>query len=262
MAQLDDFPDRFNEVCFTLSSDDIFEFDKSDNGQINNVIVKLEKHCFMVELIDDEIGLATRMAYINNHKELTGDIICLDLDDKNYFELLFRFCDMLANCYIDLNAIDIFNLFQSRLRTFLEKTGFFTITSLEVQNLKGQEALLMGSSKRGFRIIKLIDKVQFYRDYFNNNYNLKTLINQEYVYLMLNNETSLIKIGTSRKPHYREKTLHSQEPAIHIIALWCCKKEIEKELHAKYCSKRIRGEWFRLTLTDLKEIEKYMDSLI
>lgn len=254
--------DRFNEVCFTLSADDIFEFDKSDNGQINNVIVKLEKHCFVVELIDDEIGLATRMAYINNDRELKGDIICLDLDDKDYFELLFRFCDMLANSYKDLDAINIFNTFQSRLRTFLEKAGFFTVTSLEVQNLKGEEALFVGSPKRGFRTIKLIDKVQFYREYFNNNYNLKTLNDKDYVYLMLNRDTSLIKIGTSKRPHYREKTLHSQEPAIYIIALWCCGKEIEKELHIKYQSKRTRGEWFRLSLMDLKKIEEYMNSVI
>ncbi|KQO22927.1 hypothetical protein ASF10_11290 [Flavobacterium sp. Leaf82] len=254
-----DIVDRFNEVCFTLSSNDIFQFDRIDNGQINNVLTKLERHCFVVELIDDEIGLATRMAYINNDKKLKGDIICLNLDDQDYFQLLFRFCNMLTDNYDDLDTIDTFNTFQSQLRTFLEKTGFFTITSIEVQKFEGKELLFIGNPKRGFQKLELIDKVQFYRDFFNNNYKIAPLDGNDYVYLMINKDTSLIKIGTSKKPLYREKTLHSQEPKIHLIALWCCNKEIEKKLHKKYNDRRIRGEWFKLTLQNLKEIEDYMN---
>jgi len=46
-----------------------------------------------------------------------------------------------------------------------------------------------------------------------------------------------------------------------LIALWSCKKEIEKELHKKFSHKNVRGEWFRLTINELKEIEQFMNQL-
>jgi Meiotically up-regulated gene 113 len=258
MEHSDNIPDRFNEVSFTLSREDIVKFDQEDNGPINNVISRINRHCFGVKLFDDEKGLATEMFYINNDNELKGDIICLDLNDPDYFQLLLRFCSMLSNDYDDIDAINAFNILQTRLRSFLEKRGFKTTTTLELKQFRGQHAVIMCTSPRGIKNITLIDRVEFYRDFFNNNFDAAQVPDKEYVYLMVNDDTSFIKIGTSKNPGYREKTLHSQEPNIHIIALWCCSKAIEKELHKKFDSKRVRGEWFRLTFAELKEIEDFM----
>jgi len=258
MEHSDNIPDRFNEVCFTLSREDILKLDEADNGPINNVISRINRHCFGVKLFDDEKGVAAEMFYINYDNELKGDIICLDLNDPDYFQLLLRFCIMLSNDYDDIDAINAFNIFQTKLRSFLEKRGFSTTTSLELKRFRGQHAVIMGTSPRGIKNIIVIDRVEFYRDFFNNNFDTDPVTDKEYVYLMLNDDTSFIKIGTSKKPRYREKTLHSQEPNIHIIALWCCSKVIEKELHKKFDNKRVRGEWFRLTFADLKEIEDFM----
>jgi len=249
--------DKFSDVCFTLSRKDIFELNEEDNGGINNVISGINKNCFGVKLFDDEPELLVHMFFVNNEHTLKGDIICLEIDDPEYFTLLFRFCLMIADDYENIDAINAFNIFQTRLRSFLEKKGFFTATTIELKMFEGKSAV--AASSKPIKVIRLIDKVDFYRELFDNNYKLESEVSKEYVYLMVNEETSLIKIGTSKKPHYREKTLHSQEPSVFIIALWCCDKALEKELHKKYSKNRIRGEWFRLKLRDLEDIGKFMN---
>jgi len=63
------------------------------------------------------------------------------------------------------------------------------------------------------------------------------------------------KIGMSKKPEYRERTLQSEKPEITLI---CSKmyssrdeaRKIEKELHQRFKNNRIRGEWFNLSYLD------------
>lgn len=258
MEQLNNLPDRFNDICFTVSREQILAMNQSANtGSINNVISRISQHCFGVLSFDDAPN-KVEMFYINHDNELKGDIICLDLDDADYFEFLLRFCNLLAKDYNGLDAINTFNIFQTDVRSFLEKKGFFTTTSFELKKYRAKDAVFVSTSPKGIKNIEMIDRVELYRDFFNNNYEITTITGKEYVYLMVNNDTALIKIGTSKKPRYREKTLHSQEPAIHLIAVWCCSKEVEKELHKKYSNKRIRGEWFRLLLEDLTDIDEFM----
>ncbi|KZE72731.1 hypothetical protein AV926_18485 [Myroides marinus] len=253
--------EKFNNLCFTLSEEDIFELDKEDNGPIHNVISNINRHCFGVKLFDDENGLAVEMYYINNDSKLKGDIICLDLNDPDYFQLLLQFCVLLSDDYDGVDSINAFNIYQTRLRSFLEKSGFHTTTSLELKMFKDNHTVFASASKkRGFINVKMIDRVEFYRKFYNNNYLTEIFPEKDYVYLMVNDDTSFIKIGTSKKPNFREKTLQSQEPNIHMIALWCCDKKLEKELHSKFAVKRIRGEWFRLSFKDLKHIEDFMSS--
>lgn len=252
---------KFDKCCFPLLREDILHLEKDDNGPINNVISGINKHRYGVKIYDDKYGLTVEMFYINNDKTLKGNIIQIDLNDEGYFELLFRFCLLISNDYDEVDTINAFNTFQTKLRDFLEKSGFFTTTSLELKQFEGKNAVMMAVSKRGIFNLILIDKVEFLRNFFNNydsKIDAKSLC--EYVYLMVNTNTSLIKIGTSKNPTYRERTLHSQEPVIHLIAKWNCSKELEKKIHERYKQKRIRGEWFRLNLNDLKEIEKFMSA--
>lgn len=262
MIYTDPVDNKFYACCFTLSKEDILKFDQDDNGPINNVITGFDRHCYGVRLFDDQHGLSAEMFFIDGVKGLRGDIIQLDLRDKDYFELLLRFCVLLADLYPDVNALTAFNTFQKKLRGFLEKLGFTTVTSLELERFKGQDAVMMCASPRGFFKIDAIDPKQFYRDFFNNFVQKETEVGKDYLYLMVNTDTMLIKIGRSINPVYRERTLHSQEPDIHLIAVWCCAKDIEKQLHIKFDHKRVRGEWFRLTISDLAEIERYMKSVL
>ena len=80
-----------------------------------------------------------------------------------------------------------------------------------------------------------------------------------FVYLMHDSKNGYHKIGISKTPKYREKTLQSEKPTIDMI----CAKEfpsrkiaeaIEQALHKVYAEERIRGEWFDLSETDVAMI--------
>jgi hypothetical protein len=249
---------RFYKACFTLSEEDILKFDKQDNGPINNVIANINKECFGVCLFESVGEYEVEMFYIAKPDKIKGEIICLKLNDPDYFPLLFKFCHLLSVTYNKVDAINAFNTFQSKLRGYLEKLGYHTVTTLELKQFNGQSVTMMSTSPKGIKKIDLIDKVEYYRDYFNESYKIPIIKGKPYVYLMVNTDTSLIKIGFSVNPGYRERTLHSQEPSIHLIACWEGSERKEKELHLKYRDKRVRGEWFRLNFADLYELDSFM----
>lgn len=71
-------------------------------------------------------------------------------------------------------------------------------------------------------------------------------------YLLKEKNTGYYKIGSSKNPSYREKTLQSQIPNTEIVKVW--DKNIEKMLHNLYNKERVRGEWFNLTKTQVRYI--------
>ena len=81
-----------------------------------------------------------------------------------------------------------------------------------------------------------------------------------YVYLMHDLSNGYHKIGISKDPQYRERTLQSEKPTIEKV----CAKEfptrqiaeaIEAALHKSYAAKRLRGEWFNLDPEDVVNIK-------
>jgi prophage antirepressor-like protein len=85
----------------------------------------------------------------------------------------------------------------------------------------------------------------FLGSYHDENYNKKT-------YLIVDEKTNLVKIGASLSPNIREKTLQSECPFIKL--LYVLDRNIEKELHKHYKSKRERGEWFLLNDEDISDL--------
>lgn len=71
-------------------------------------------------------------------------------------------------------------------------------------------------------------------------------------YLMVDSNTGLTKIGFSVNPKKREVTLQSEKPTISLLKI--CDNNVEHELHVKYATKRVRGEWFRLSNKDIDDI--------
>ena len=108
---------------------------------------------------------------------------------------------------------------------------YMSIEALNIWNLKG--------------------RFEFKRQHSNNEkstYASKT-------YLMLNSK-GYVKIGKSRNPMAREKTLQAEAPDILLFAV--CDKNIENHLHKEFSNFRLRGEWFNLNKIDiLAIIEKY-----
>ena len=81
-----------------------------------------------------------------------------------------------------------------------------------------------------------------------------------FIYLIKDRRTNLIKIGRSSDPHLRLKTLIRQDtllPEINdfsLIFYWEDYAWKEGSLHRHFKDKRVRGEWFDLSETDINEV--------
>lgn len=82
-----------------------------------------------------------------------------------------------------------------------------------------------------------------------------------YVYLMRCNRNQMIKIGRSHHPEHRERTLQAEEPSIEMIYCMQTDREVEKDLHAAFAEKRVRGEWFKLTTEEIEQAKSLMMKL-
>ena len=74
---------------------------------------------------------------------------------------------------------------------------------------------------------------------------------------MFDKNTGYYKIGRSKNPKHREMTLQSEKPTIEMLFYFEAKNKDEKELHNLFSEKRIRGEWFDLSGTDINTIQNY-----
>ena len=75
-----------------------------------------------------------------------------------------------------------------------------------------------------------------------------------FVYLMEDQRNNSFKIGRSKTPGKRERTLQSEVPQIVMRFSIPAEEQTESELHFKYEPKRIRGEWFSLNAEDVVSI--------
>ena len=91
--------------------------------------------------------------------------------------------------------------------------------------------------------------------------NLETLRKSRFdtfVYVMEDSRNGTFKIGQSKTPGKRERTLQSETPEITLRFSIPTDEAHEKHLHAQFDSKRIRGEWFSLTPDDLLQIVQFL----
>jgi hypothetical protein len=80
------------------------------------------------------------------------------------------------------------------------------------------------------------------------------------VYVMIDKNTGFYKIGRSKNPKARERTLQSEKPTIEMLFNYPGLNIDEKELHNIFIEKRVRGEWFDLNGTDIQMIKEYFES--
>ena len=80
-----------------------------------------------------------------------------------------------------------------------------------------------------------------------------------YVYLMQDTTNNYYKIGHSKNPQYREKTLQSEKPTIELLLFYAGSCEDEIRLHERFKEKRIRGEWFNINEEDIQAIKDYFE---
>jgi len=79
-----------------------------------------------------------------------------------------------------------------------------------------------------------------------------------YVYVMEDLRTRHFKIGRSKTPGKRERTLQAEVPQIVLRFSIPADEEHERALHNQFADKRVRGEWFSLTSNDLLWIVSFL----
>lgn len=161
--------------------------------------------------------------------------------------------DKISRIYISDNEL---NLFSNK-----------SITAIRIQQKNKENIDNEINCKESVLLLKTFAKtykqsvIENIKDYeVSNEEEIKEVVREVcYVYLMLDTTNVTYKIGISNSPEYREKTLQSEKPSIELL---CSKSFInrkialtmEKSLHENYDSKRIRGEWFKLTNEEVEEI--------
>jgi hypothetical protein len=87
---------------------------------------------------------------------------------------------------------------------------------------------------------------------------------RKYVYIIGGVGSSLVKIGITKQLSQRLFSLNTSSPielffVFHFLSENAMKTE--KELHKKFSTKRVKGEWFALTEQDIEQIKyKYSSS--
>jgi hypothetical protein len=79
-----------------------------------------------------------------------------------------------------------------------------------------------------------------------------------FIYLMEDLRNGSFKIGRSKTPGKRERTLQSEEPQVVMRFSIPAEEVQEPQLHSRFASKRLRGEWFALTNEDLAWIVTFL----
>lgn len=247
---------------YTWSSDTIFQLlDKTKNPNLNNVVERLEKRCFQILLKNENNIDEYDLVLIVNYDKLEGYSLKSNRFIENRDLLTYQFCRFLSESIPDQNEIILFNTFQNMLISTYESFGIFCITE-ELANLKNTTFILKG--KKSVEHILVIERINFFRSFFERNESIENKTDLEKVYLMYDLDDDLFKIGFTRKTLDQRKkgvaepTIRGKKPKIGVICSWNASTKIEKELQTKYNEYRKRGEWFDLNPRNLKELNNYM----
>ena len=118
------------------------------------------------------------------------------------------------------------------------KDDFYKKEIFKILYSKLKNKVYLNDKKFDIQINRIINEIKTTTTY-------KTYIIKDY-------NTGFYKIGKSRNPKIREKTLQSENPNIAIVKVF--NEDIEKILHDSYKENRLRGEWFNLNNIQIKYI--------
>ena len=234
-----------------MSYEDIKRLAKEDIC-INNVIRGICDKSYGVVVSSNKYYLSY-IFYNLAKDEVEGFYVELGYKEVLSAEKILAFAKVVSQLGND-NVIDIHNVFCLHLRSALEKEGVMTISSEDIPYNKSVTII----AKTSIAFIPMIQKKSFYKSFFSNISIESGDTKENKVYLMYDFKTDQCKIGYSKNPLRRERTLQSEKPTIELLAYWTVPKSIEKELHIKFASKRTRGGWFYLDFNDFEYIKQYM----
>lgn len=254
---------KFEDNYSILNEDSVIEFNKQcKQGDLNNVVAGIADHCFGLALKDDHTDKNYILFYCDGKKELEAHLLEISIDNPDRDSLTFFFSNYLTLLYSELDALDNFNTFQSQLRSCYEMLDYFTIVPDISKKYGGNpNPIIFAPGKKGIIKVRFFDKTEFYKEFFGKKEVLNLKESEKYIYLMLNKRNNHFKIGSSKNLFHREKTLQSEEPEVELITFWHGPVSLEAKLHRQFKEKRQRGEWFDLTLKDLKVLKEQLENL-
>lgn len=224
---------------------------------IGNVLRGLRDECFALSANFEESN-EIQFIYVQSSDKNPGYMLQLEFREGNFYDFLLLFSLEIIKINKKLEVLSVYNTFVHQLRTLLEANEIMTFTTSDIQKF-GNGFLISGSE---IEIIKTYDRVKFYRSFLKEE-NFKNLVpDVEYVYIMINCDDITFKIGQSKNPIYRERTLQSKEPKVVLLKAWKCDKKIEKQLHEIYKERRTRGEWFKLDFEEFLNFNEIINKLI
>ncbi len=251
----------FDDLYFELNESEIREFYRSNpTSQGLSLMFKgIYDYCYFAFTNSDKIEevTAVNICYIQYKKEVKAFGVEIPIFSEFSNELAFKLACHLQSIDSDLELIETFNQLQNYRSFVLEDCGYMVINT--TTNKMNGEIFSIG--QRGIIDVWTYSRKLFYEKVMSPIIDKTHKYPDSKIYLMLDNKTGFFKIGRSKKPKVREKTLQSENPETYLLAEWSAPKSTEKELHTKYAKFRKRGEWFKLTLKELYEIKEFMGAI-
>ncbi len=245
------------DYLFDIKYESVQELAKS-NPEVNNVLVGIKTEMYFTTADPDQMKF--QFIYLRYKSNFCGHLLQLKWKQDEFYPLILEFVYVMARKYDLFKPMDIYNAYLYHIRTMLETSLGHTVTPREINYMNERYPNGTLISPFGIETIPFMDNKEFYRHLLNIKDSLPYVTEEKYVYIMMNSRTGYFKIGRSKDPLKREKTLQSEEPDIMLLHHWKAEPAQERELHKKFVSKRVRGEWFKLTIDDLyqlKEIAKF-----
>ena len=257
----DELQELMHVSLYELNDDHFEQMRQEERGAtINNVLDGLSVQALGITG-DDPFDTYSAI-YMNAEGIVRGFEFKNSLKAELHDDLLLCFCCKMEHEFGLVNAIDLYNNMQRFMRTWLERLGYLTMATQMADKLltlgPSVEILPMGLHKSKMRLIPYLDKVGLYAEIFEDLMG-KPDGHTNMGYLMLNGRHGLVKIGRSKRPRGRERTLQGEDPWLELLACWPAPVAQENLLHKHFATKRERGEWFRLQVRDIYRLKDLLD---
>lgn len=249
-------PDDIESIDFLnhvhrIETEEIYKLTRERAGELECMIKGLNHHCFAVNLINlDDI----RFEYFNYESNLDSYYIKLKYKENEFYSLLLTFVFYLSKKFSNLDGIQLYNTFINCYRRILESNNIITITNTQYQRFKEGFILIPND----YEIIEYVDEVKFYRNLLVFNDEQKE--NTSYVYLMFSEKRKEFKIGLSKNPNKRKLQGNTFDRSIVLLKIWKGSYDLETNLKNNFYEKSLGGEWFKLNLWDLINLNKLVSN--
>lgn len=245
----------FNDKLFSLDIEEIKQLGEK-SVEIQNVI--LGYHTKAIHLRGRNYDF--ELVYIAENPDsqtIEGYELQYKFESQNHADIVLAYCSFIVDKFPFENLVRLYNTYIDQMRSVFSQEGIEVITQADIDQIRskyGRGGTL--AAKAPCVYLRTLTEKELYRELFSFDYSSFAIEDdKKYVYLIHSQSNGYFKIGYSKNPLKREKTLQAEEPDISLLKIWEGDGALEKSLHQKYSHLRVRGEWFELTIRELFELK-------